>query len=53
MGILDCFRKPEYLYHGTRLDRIPNIKTEGLDPKYFTSKVVFLSNNAGFFCIFG
>jgi len=46
MGIFDYFKKTEYLYHGTRLENIPQIQTEGLDPKYFICGVVFLSDNS-------
>ena len=53
MGILDYFKKPEYLYHGTSLDRIPNIQTEGLDPKYSTGGAVFLSDSVGFSAFWG
>lgn len=53
MGLLNYFRKPTYLYHGTRLENIPSIQTEGLDPKYFIRKIVFLSDNAGFAAMWG
>lgn len=53
MGIFDYFKKTVYLYHGTRLERIPQIRTEGLDPQYFISKVVFLSDNPGFSAFWG
>ena len=53
MGILDYFKKPKYLYHGTRTQNIPQIQTEGLDPKYFTRGLVFLSDNPGFSAFWG
>ena len=53
MGIFDYFKKTAYLYHGTRLENIPQIQTEGLDPKYFTSEVVFLSDSSGFSAFWG
>lgn len=55
MGILDYFRRTEYLYHGTRLKNVPQIRTEGLDPKYdrFSRGLVFLSDNSGFSAFWG
>jgi hypothetical protein len=55
MGILDYFRRTEYLYHGTRLNNVPQIKAEGLDPEYdrFSRGVVFLSDSSGFSAFWG
>src|SRR3989338_5237903 len=53
MGIFDYFKKTEYLYHGTRLEIFTKFQTEGLDPKYFTGEVVFLSDSPGFSAFWG
>ncbi len=53
MGILDYFKKPEWLYHGTRQRNISQIQAEGLNPEYFKRKKVFLSDNPGFSAFWG
>ena len=53
MRILDYFKRPEYLYHGTRLEKIPQIQTGGLYPRYFTREAVFLSDTPGFSAFWG
>ena len=51
MKISNYFRRN--LYHGTRLDRIPSIQTEGLDPKYFGGGVVYFSDSFNFAATWG
>ena len=53
MNIFDYFKKTEYLYHGTCIDNISNIRIEGLNPTYFTREVIFLSDNPGFSAFWG
>src|SRR4030042_3801978 len=53
MEIIKYFRSPEYLFHGTREKNIASIQQDGLDPKYSSQKLVFLSNSPGFSIAWG
>ena len=53
LSVMDYFRRPDYLYHGTSLAVIPSIQNEGLDPRYFKRAAVFFSDNMGFAALWG
>ena len=42
------FSRKEYLYHGTTINKIPSILSNGLDPKFFKRKFISFTDSLGF-----